>query len=223
MLDAEKQDIKWALNMQKYCVCIFMVLSGGLRRQVISEVNVDSIVVTDKEFCINLDRVEKTTRGKGVISLPLCPALKPVLCIFINRVRPILSGIQRDVAVAPMLYKEFGNTPMDTNKEVRSLWISKTGFALEKNQFTYILKSVANKFHPHLTNITPLTFRRMTITSIMNRLSDNGIEMEGFIAKFESYLNTSKAMFQKHYNRGSNKETFRSCVNVLCINTGAYM
>jgi hypothetical protein len=77
---------------------------------------------------------------------------------FLNFVRPLL------------LKKEHPN-----DKRVKSpkyLWINTLGSAMEHNTFTREIRSITQQFNRYL-RVTPIDWRRMTITDLFKRRHEN--------------------------------------------------
>ena len=59
------------------------------------------------------------------------------------------------------------------------------------------------QFHPQLSKVNPLSFRRLAITDISSKYNFDSIGMTDFFKKYIKYLNTSEKMIKQNYDRNS--------------------
>lgn len=185
---------KLAQTLQRCLMLMLMHFCEGLRREVVAGILWKLISYEDgHDDGTNVERTpslavkvgrEKRLRSKSD-QIPLPAIFRSYLDVFLQTVRPSL------LVNHPTKPKLFN--PM-------SLWVSKSGSAMEYPQFTKQIKAQISKFNKKL-NITPIQFRRMVITKVFaGRVNFGELSFEQTLSKLAELLNVTPRVMEQHYS-----------------------
>ena len=197
-------DYKYEKTMDKFDVIqvqnalivgCFIGMSGQ-RRQIITELLCDGIKY-DKESNnyyaeLGPEKVERKDNAEG-ISIPI--EIGYSITFFIKYLRKYLKP-----------------------KNVDSIWVNDHGNPLEFKEVTKrVKKFMSTEIFPDQGKvITPITFRRIIITSVFkNKISHEKQTMSDFINDLATYLNTSTLIMEQYYRRNVDKERNVSTMNII--------
>jgi hypothetical protein len=128
-------------------MAMLFYLGGGQRRQIYANFLLGDVVWVDKKMVLFVP-AEKVAR-LHTYHLPLPVQLYTTITFYIQHIRPHLFLFQQYEATNP----KYG------------FWINSSGGAMEPGHFSHQLWVAFNLFNP-LLNITPIDFRRMTVTAL---------------------------------------------------------
>ena len=176
---------KCARKMQDIIITLVAILSGGQRRQVISNLTIDSFTIINElgGFGTKIQK-EKQDRAHGGI-IPMNNQLVGFIQYFLTYIRPALKP----------------------NKGVIAQWINQNGNAMKQETVTNRLTRTIKEFDKGLS-INFLELRRWFISCTMKDISTNKKERD-IISSLELYLNTSSGVIEKHYDRSTKVEQIR--------------
>lgn len=126
---------------------------------------------------------EKVTRSKSwFISIPSC--LSSFYIAFLSKVRPLLLKPYKGGKFNPLY-----------------LWVNCRGEAMEHDIFTKEVKVIVQLFNPFL-RVTPIDWRRMTVTDLFRGVMDNPFRtMDDLVKVLSIHLNVGLSVMEEHYNR----------------------
>jgi DNA-directed RNA polymerase subunit M/transcription elongation factor TFIIS len=184
-----------ALQFRNFLMAMYIVMAGGLRRQVIGGIRIDdsNFVLSENKFHFTC-RVEKVKRSFSR-ELPLCASLKPFTHTYINVIRPFICD---------------GNA-----SKSKTLWVTDDGATMSLDRFSQTIKKVVMQFHPLLQKVHPLAFRRLAITDMASKFDLESLSLGDFKKNYLEYLNTSDKMMHENYNRNCNLESNRATLQLV--------
>lgn len=177
---------KVAFKMQRYLITLMLGFSGGVRREVIGKLIKADLAYDSNDILFTYMAHEKVARQK-TNRIPLPQMLKSFVEFFLQHVRPNLLVTPKDKL-----------EPFDPD----SLWVDAKGSAMQLRVLTKEVKRLSAKFNPSLS-ITPIQFRRMTLTEVFKGSISFDMEFEVFLSHLADYLNVDKVVMKEHYNRFS--------------------
>lgn len=93
-------------------------------------------------------------------------------------------------------------TPNGKTFEPNTVWVNENGSTMSLTDVTKEIRKLSQRFNPH-PNITPLQFRRMTITKVFSGKVVKDLELETFTSHLADYLNVEEKVMKDYYDRFS--------------------
>lgn len=181
----EKMTWEEGWRLQRLLISLMFSFSGGLRREVIGRLQHQNITINADGVLLTYMTREKAIRQK-TNEIPLPAFLKDFIEVFLQFGRPALLTAEKDGQVF----------------NPKSLWVSVTGSAMQLNYISKEVKRLGQEFNFAL-NITPITFRRDTLTRLWRGSIKLTSTLEEFIQQLSDLLNVEGSVMKLHYNRFS--------------------
>ncbi len=193
------------LQLQYLCYTLMSLLDGGLRREVVARLQIDSLIQKNGQFFLK-KLVEKRNRG-NTHEAPLFE-ISGFLFLLWKRERKVLlerNGMKED--------------------SIMSLWISCHLKPARPDIMVDKMKLLIKEFNPCL-QMNKLDLRRWRISSVFERHESQGPNMNGCnetmsedLVLLANYLNTSMDCIRNHYNRHCSSNAQKGLNLLQPINT----
>lgn len=169
--NVKKQD---AYEIQRYIIFWCSLFLAGQRREILTNMNINQIIIDQDKTALK-QRKEKTIRTNSE-NIPIPTPCENFILFFYQNIRKFLVK----------------------DENVKALWLTLKGTPMAGHKIGELIARTYKLFNPFLTR-TMIDNRRDTITMIFKELND--MDLNYFIPSLERWLNVSKDVMIKHYNR----------------------
>jgi hypothetical protein len=193
LVKVENKTLDQLFELQDLCYSGMAMLDGGLRREVMCRLHVDSLIVKNGEYYLK-KQTEKTNRGNS----HEIPILEVSAYLF-------------------LLWKKERDALLNENStSIVSLWINTNLKPSRPTMIVERLRKILKEFNPCL-QMHKLDLRRLKISSLFQkREGDSTTPVELLDSQLHlvaDYLNTSLNCIQNNYNR--HKTQLKNALNIL--------
>ena len=176
-INIKDKSLKETFKLQYLCFTIISLLDGGQRREVISRLQIDSLIQEqDSKYYIK-KQTEKRNRGN-------------------SHEIPILEIS----AYLIQLWKKERKTLLEREESIISLWITKKLKPKRPNKMIEKMILILKEFNPCL-QLHKMDLRRLRISSLFEKEQENISILDSNLVLAANYLNTSLDCIRNNYNR----------------------
>jgi hypothetical protein len=180
LVKLEQKSLDQVFELQDLCYSTMALLDGGLRREVMCRLHVDSLIVKNGEYYLK-KQTEKTNRGNS----HEIPILEVSAYLF------LLWKKERDALMK------------DMTTSIVSLWINGKFQPARPSKMVERLQKILKEFNPCL-QMHKLDLRRLKISSLFQKRGESTTPVELLDSQLHlvaDYLNTSLNCIENNYNR----------------------
>jgi hypothetical protein len=180
LIQVEQKSLDQVFELQDLCYSTMALLDGGLRREVMCRLHVDSLIVKNGEYYLK-KQTEKTNRGNS----HEIPLLEVSAYLF------LLWKKERDSMIE------------DNTTSIVSLWINSKFQPARPSEMVKHLQTILKEFNPCL-QMHKVDLRRLKISSLFQKRGESTTPVELLDSQLNlvaDYLSTSLNCIQNNYNR----------------------